>query len=684
MTAKNQVVRGRRNVKPVPTPVEEGCADCTEYEVGDECGSCGKLQAPPAPPTSSPLASMLRKSVETAKAATRSAAVAETVAGFPPTPEQRTVLEAAIEPGLRCLVIPAGAGAGKTSTLKMLETVLPGLGQYTAFNRSLVTESKTKFRKAKCSTTHGLAFGTVGKLFSHRLNAPRVRSEQVARQLGIEDLELTVGTADDGSPLSRKLSAGYLAGQVTVAIRRFCQSADDRITDRQFKLIEGIDLPDAAGKVGRANNDIVRGYLLPFAERAWADLSSPTGTLPFSHDVYVKVWQLGKGPNKPLIPADYILLDEAQDTAPVFLDVLKQQTHALLIFVGDSNQAIYEWRGAVDAMAAFDDAPRCPLSQSFRFGQRVADVANSILAGLEKPTDLILRGLESIPSRVITELGEPVPVKCVLTRTNAAAISTVMDARAEGRTTHLIAGVDEILAFVRAARDLMSGRSTSHPELGCFSNWSEVVTYSKTDEGSDLRLWCKLIDDFGPEEIIAALSDQGKEADADLVVCTAHKSKGREWDSVRLAGDFPPACRMSDSDRRLLYVAATRAQRVLDLSRCTPFHPHVDKQTGIETSGLKIAWTGPMPTAEETATAAVPEAAVPKIEERKPAAPPDYRRKAAEEFTWTNYNGKWCVGGPDGHEGKSVTVVRKNGSTSTERLGAVAKKFSERTVYNLA
>ena len=41
------------------------------------------------------------------------------------------------------------------------------------------------------------------------------------------------------------------------------------------------------------------------------DLSDPQGSLPFSHDHYVKVWQL----NKPVISADYILLDEAQDTA---------------------------------------------------------------------------------------------------------------------------------------------------------------------------------------------------------------------------------------------------------------------------------------------------------------------------------------------------------------------------------
>lgn len=622
----------------------------------------------------------------------------DTVAGYTPTAEQREVLLAATQPGIRCLVLPAGAGAGKTSTLKMLEEVLPGQGQYTAFNRSLVNESKAKFKKARCSTTHGLAFGSIGKTFSHRLNSARMRSDQIASRLGISDMEITVDTGPDGKPTLRKLAAAFLAGQVLAAVRRFCQSADDRIDRKHFNLLAGIDPvgPDGSRPI-KANSEVVRSYLLQFAEKAWADLSSMTGQLPFSHDVYVKLWQLGKGPNKPTIQADYILLDEAQDTAPVFLDVLKQQTHALLIFVGDSNQAIYEWRGAVDAMRAFPDAPRRMLSQSFRFGQRIADVANSILARLEEPTDLNLKGLESIPSVVIQRepLSNP---NCVLTRTNAAAVTTIMEAQAAGKRTHLIASVDEVLAFVRAARDLQQGRTTSHPDLGCFSTWHEVVDYAKSDEGQELRLWVKLIEEFTVAWIISALENQVPEEQADLVVCTAHKSKGREWDSVKLASDFPPACRMSDADLRLLYVAATRAKRVLDISRCTPFLMHRDKVTGEESPGIKVTFTGPMPPMDEalyperrvdTPTGSLLIAATTQERAEEIARKDGHAvlptngngRAKTTEFSWANYSGKWCVAGPEGHVGEVVEVARKNGSKSKERLGSVIKQFPERCIY---
>jgi superfamily I DNA/RNA helicase len=63
------------------------------------------------------------------------------------------------------------------------------------------------------------------------------------------------------------------------------------------------------------------------------------------------------------------------------------------------------------------------------------------------------------------------------------------------------------------------------------------------------------------------------ESEADVIVSTAHKSKGREWSTVRLAGDFAEPLERgagADGELRLLYVAATRARDVLDLRACEP------------------------------------------------------------------------------------------------------------------
>ena len=39
----------------------------------------------------------------------------------------------------------------------------------------------------------------------------------------------------------------------------------------------------------------------------------------------------------------------------------------------------YSWRGAVNAMQVLDTDHACQISQSFRFGQPIADVANAVL-----------------------------------------------------------------------------------------------------------------------------------------------------------------------------------------------------------------------------------------------------------------------------------------------------------------
>jgi superfamily I DNA/RNA helicase len=77
-----------------------------------------------------------------------------------------------------------------------------------------------------------------------------------------------------------------------------------------------------------------------------------------------------------------------------------------------------------------------------------------------------------------------------------------------------------------------------------------------------------LIEDFGTETILEALDSTIPEGRAELTVSTAHKSKGREWDRVRLAEDFPEDPKGDfDEELRLLYVSVTRAKLELDITQ---------------------------------------------------------------------------------------------------------------------
>jgi superfamily II DNA or RNA helicase len=62
----------------------------------------------------------------------------------------------------RPLKISAFAGAGKTTTLKMLARSRRASGLYLAFNKAIAAEAKGKFPKSvDCRTTHSIAFKSV-------------------------------------------------------------------------------------------------------------------------------------------------------------------------------------------------------------------------------------------------------------------------------------------------------------------------------------------------------------------------------------------------------------------------------------------------------------------------------------------------------------------------------------------
>lgn len=471
------------------------------------------------------------------------------MSAFAPTAEQTEAIDKFLTG--KPLVIEAGAGTGKTSTLILLAEAAPEKQmQYVAFNRAIVDESRSKMpSNVNCSTIHSLGMRAVGSKFRHRLDSSRLKSQEIARRLDVDECYVTLG---DGT--KKRLAAGYLASHVMRGIVNFCQSADARPGPEHLPYIEGIDLPTAAGKRTWDNNREVGKRLSGAIARAWKDLTDIEGVLPYGHHVYLKLWEL----SDPKIYADVVLFDEAQDASPVMASIISQQTEAQRVYVGDSQQQLYAWLGAVNALGQIDGAERAFLTKSFRFGAEIARTANLVLEWLD--AELRITGNESIDS-TLAPLPDPDAVLC---RTNAVAVSTCLGAMEQGKKVHLVGGAREIVDFAKAAKDLQGGRSTYHRDLSCFDSWTEVELYVQNDpQGSDLALMVRLVNDYGVKAIIDGLGQTVTEAKSDLIVSTAHKSKGREWARVKLAGDFPEDTE-DPGELRLLYVAATRARLVLD------------------------------------------------------------------------------------------------------------------------
>ena len=170
--------------------------------------------------------------------------------------------------------------------------------------------------------------------------------------------------------------------------------------------------------------------------------------------------------------------------------------------VGDSAQQIYGWRGAEDALERFDAKHKLTLSQSFRFGPAIADEANKWLDLLNAP--LRLKGFEPIKS-VITADNDASTVLC---RTNASVVAEALHAQEEEKRVAIVGGTKEVRMFAEAARDLMRGEPTYHPELMGFKNWTEVQEYVNQEGGTDLKVFVNLIDNYGVETVMAPPSGQ--------------------------------------------------------------------------------------------------------------------------------------------------------------------------------
>lgn len=496
-------------------------------------------------------------------------------------------------------VVEAGPGSGKTRTAREGATLVPNQRVLCLmYNRAAAQEAKASFpAHVKCSTVHGLAYGAVGRHYAQRLAQPYESPEVVAARLGVRG-RLRI---DNGQ---HAYGPAQLVGVALAMIDRFCYSSDPEISKWHLPPMPGIPTVEdikalhaeaahlhRAGEVHHANlvkaewQRAVTTYnsladaVLPIARRAWEDLRDPHGgAVRFQHDHYLKMWQL----RKPRLRYDMIILDEAQDSNPCRSSLVLAQQHAQRIAIGDSQQQLYAWQGAVDALATWPAQQRLFLTQSFRFGNAVAEETNKWLTLLD--AQFRVTGNPAIPSTI----GEVDTPDAVLCRTNAGAIGQVVAMLEAGRRPALVGETaKELISLATAAAELKSGKGTSHRLLYTFESWGQVEEYAEEDSGADLRVLVKLVREYEPDGLLKALAATTDEASADVTITTAHRSKGREWGGVVIANDYPePEDQDIDGDAlvardeaMLAYVAVSRAQNRLSRGSLAYVDSLVDDHT---------------------------------------------------------------------------------------------------------
>lgn len=414
------------------------------------------------------------------------------------TDEQRMIV-ASRSNALRVI---AFAGAGKTSTLKAYaEARTSQRFMYFAFNKSIALAAQKKFsRNVECLTTHSLAYRSFGRRYAHKLKA-NIKFNQIATVLGLRHQD------------PQHLRDARLAQN---ALEHFLSS--NTLGFDQFSLAHG------------------RAYsrqTYEAAERLWmAMIDEANVEMPMLHDGYLKLYQL----SRPELQCDGILFDEAQDANPVTLDIIRNQT-MFKVFVGDPHQQIYGFRRAENAL---DDpllTDTLYLTESFRFGSNLAEVANDVLAVKREAQKIV--GGRGIP---------PSQTSAYIARGNAALYTRAVDCALNSRAFSVVGGVERM--GMETLLDLWSlklGQSGNIRDsfIKGFRLYDDIVNYAEDNDDRNLKPWIGVLDRHqnssqipSDVELVKRLAYQSY-GPGIKALTTAYKAKGLEFGHVELADDFP-------------------------------------------------------------------------------------------------------------------------------------------------
>jgi F-box protein 18 (helicase) len=460
------------------------------------------------------------------------------------TDEQSRIAQFDLKPG-QILKVMAFAGTGKTTTLAAFAKARPHMRfLYVAFNKSVQLEAAGKFPQNVVSkTSHALAFRTHGYKHKDRI-VSGFKANTVKQVLNLkkyEDAKFTIDTL-----LNYLVSAAPKVSKMHVPFQATA-----------FYEQRGETLPDFiawANCLGRKMCD------------------GSDDRIGMLHDGYLKLYQL----SDPVLNYDCILLDEAQDINPVTSAFVLSQAQsngagkpASIVLVGDSHQQIYSFRGAKDTLKKIKASKTMVLTQSFRFDNNIARVANMVLHAFKGEENKLV----GTPVHGTQKPKWDPRKHTIIARTNAG----VFDQAAKLCPKHQVGFLGGVQGYrLGTIKDVChlfqgnNGRIYDHYIKG-FARYAELKSYAESVEDFELLSVCKIVETYQYRipKLVNMMNERAVEPGAaEIILTTAHKSKGLEWDNVLLADDFPKLVEhdawISPSDLEpdefnLIYVAMTRA-----------------------------------------------------------------------------------------------------------------------------
>lgn len=422
--------------------------------------------------------------------------------------------------------VNAFAGTGKTTTLLHYALTYPQKKfLYICYNKSIQLEAQSKFPKnVLTQTSHAIAYKKEGFKYQQKL-VPYLNNLAVKKNLKLEKSK------------NPDIACKILVGTVS----SFCASESEIIETKHLPLDELY----MAGII-QANSDVdkrktIEEAIVKRAQLLWDMMCDVNNQeIGMTHDGYLKLFQL----NVKQLPFDVIMLDEAQDANPATLAILKSQHSSQKIMVGDTYQSIYTFRGAINAMEQFEKAEQFFLTNSFRFGQAVADYSNYILGMMGETKEIKGLGQTTIEERKDRGAWNYSSKKAVLFRNNNSIFNYAFE-RIKGKKIYFEGGVKNYnLDSIYDIYNLYLGdtKKIRDPLIASFNNIQQLQESALVNGNPQIVNQCSLVLKYGKSfqgkmnELKSRVVDEEK--DADIILTNVHKAKGKEYNHVELDEDF--------------------------------------------------------------------------------------------------------------------------------------------------
>lgn len=465
--------------------------------------------------------------------------------------------------------VEAVAGSGKSTTGCEMVSMFEGKGLFTSFTRTIVEDLDRKLKNRGLSNVEAKTYNGFG-------------SRLVYRYMPMKPKLLT----GNGEKTAVVLEYDILQPRTRDEEERFWKWRQPIIRCVSiFKALAFLSADEAAANYDR----VISQYHL--------DVPDDNGFKNCTLDTYhvclnrtdimdfddQKLFPLLFGWSIPQV--DFLVIDEYQDTCPLESELmLRACTKGRLVVFGDRNQAIYSFKGTKpgsmqDFIESYN-ATVLPLSICYRCSKAVVDEAKKIVPQIEAAENAIEGGVDTINKEKFRQIVTPKDL--VLARVTEHLVKSVISFLADGRAAY-VEGADygvQLCGFV--SKIIGEG----NPPIEVFAEKLQVyyneqlkaLSLLKKDAAIDalnskyeclevLLPSCSNVTDL-IRKIQSIFTDKG----VGIRHMTAHKSKGLEsrddGNVFILRKDYFPHPRaktieQEDEERRLLYVAITRAKNWL-------------------------------------------------------------------------------------------------------------------------